>query len=153
MPGIGDNIRTFARNRRGQQVGNGECWTLVETALRNAGARTSNDIMGADNVTEDADYVWGEEVNAADARPGDIVQFRDYRYDLSSETSTEWQERPHHTAIIDTINSDGTIQVFESNVGGSRRVQRNRLFLRSGSVGNSSVTVTGRIWVYRPQAK
>lgn len=153
MPGIGDSIRQFARLKKGHQVGNGECWTLVETALRNAGARTSNDIMGPDQVTDDADYVWGDAVMPANAQAGDIVQFRDYAFDLDGETKTEQQTRPHHSAIIEAINSDGTVQVFESNVNNSRRVQRNRLFLRSGQVGEGVVTVRGQIWVYRPQPK
>ncbi|GAB3509984.1 hypothetical protein GCM10027341_47750 [Spirosoma knui] len=153
MPGLAQSILNFARGRRGNQVGDGECWTLAETALRNAGAQTSRDIMGSDNIVDDADYIWGDEVLATNVRPGDIIQFRNYRYDLSSDTSSSWQERPHHTAIVDSVGTGGVVTVLESNVNGSRRVQRNQLYLRDGNVGGQSVTVTGRFWVYRPRPR
>ncbi|HET9954420.1 MAG TPA: hypothetical protein VFQ61_07945 [Polyangiaceae bacterium] len=57
---VNQKIQAFASSRVGQQVGDGECWTLAEQALAAAGAKTSNEIMGAANVTPDADYVWGK---------------------------------------------------------------------------------------------
>jgi len=35
------NILNFARPKRGHRVGDGQCWTFVETALRTAGAKTT----------------------------------------------------------------------------------------------------------------
>lgn len=153
MPGLAQSILNFARGRRNTQVGDGECWTLAETTLRNAGAQTSNDIMGSSNVTADADYVWGDQIQATDVRPGDIIQFRNYRYDISDDSSSAWEERPHHTAIVDSVSPGGVVMVLEANVGGSRRVQRNRLYLRDGNVGGRTVTITGQFWVYRPRPR
>ena len=59
---INQKIEFYVRGNLGKQVGDGECWTLAEKALAQAGAQTSNDIMGASNVTPDADYVWGDAI-------------------------------------------------------------------------------------------
>src|SRR5262249_39098476 len=59
----GDRLVEFARSRMGQRVGDGQCSTLAREALRAAGARGRR---------------WGEQLpSLKDARPGDILQFRD----------------------------------------------------------------------------
>ena len=62
-------------------------------------------------------------------RPGDVIQFRDYRYDreIVTETSREIttredsQMRPHHTAIVQSVDGNGAVTVW------SRTVRRGRL--------------------------
>ena len=38
---INQKIYIWARSHIGKQVGNGQCWTLADRALRQAGARSS----------------------------------------------------------------------------------------------------------------
>lgn len=160
---IGEQVVGYARNRRGQVVGDGECFTLADNALRNAGARSAADYG---TVTPDADYVWGSAVALSDLRPGDIIQFRNYRYDRevetshsdgSSETNTDFQERPHHTAIVERVGANGAVTVLEQNAPVGSAVTRSDLFFsdRDDTSGErrTTIRVQGRFWFYRPEAR
>jgi len=95
------------------------------------------------------------------------------------ETKKEDEEhhRGHHTAVVSEVNADGTLTVVEQHVKDpstgqlSKVVRRNTLYLSSSNkkfpkkvtreFGGAQVeeettitiTVTGKIWPYRPQAK
>ncbi len=148
MP-VNQTIIAWISSRVGTQIGNGECWTMVETTLRESGARTSNDIMGASGVTADANYVWGDPVTLPNLIAGDIIQLRNYVVRIGTEESWEEQTRPHHSAIVASIGANGVVQVYECNVNGSRSVQRNTLYFQAGS----TVSVSGTWWFYRPQPR
>jgi hypothetical protein len=152
-------------------VGDGECTTLVQQALVGAGARTAESFG---EVTPDADYIWGTPVNIADAKPGDILQFRHYHVsrqvftvqrmpdgEVSQTQSADFDEREHHTAIVEQ-NFGGTISVLEQNVDpGGRVVQRGRVETASrtytqvdpasGDQVTTVVSVEGDVLAYRPQ--
>ena len=159
---MADQVVSYARHRLGQRVGDGECFALVDRALRRAGAKSAAD-FGA--VTPTADYVWGTEVRLPDVRRGDVIQFRDYRYDREvvtedargTTTETEFQERPHHTAIVEQVGEDGVIFVLEQNVPVGAQVSRNQLFFSSGTTTSgdrtTTVTVQGTFWFYRAQTR
>jgi len=155
---LGEQVVTFARDRIGRSTGSGECFDLVDQALRNAGAKTAADFG---TVTPNADYVWGNPVSLAEARPGDIIQFRNYRYDRTmktdSSTDTDFQERPHHTAIVERIDGDGAITVLEQNVPEGSAGQRTQLFFSNVNTNTSgrrtTISVHGRVRFYRPQAR
>ena len=180
---INQDVHTYASGQLGTQVGDGECFTLADTALRRAGARSASDYG---TITPDADYRWGNAVNLRQLIPGDIIQFRDYEVIITTvtttrtetggggwseetNTQTETQSRPHHTAIVDNVLANGVTSVLEQNVGtGSLRktVQRNTLYFQSYSVpssvtrrGNTTTTVrqqvqvSGTFWFYRPQSR
>jgi hypothetical protein len=152
MSVLGNAVAQFAETNLASQVGNGECWTLAERALTSAGARTSTEIMG--NIGPDDNYVWGEAIGMANLEVGDIIQFRNYTYRFNgSDGAWNQQSRPHHTAIVAAVISSGVVDVFECNVGGSRNVQRNRIYLQTGALSGGSVTVSGQMWYYRPQAR
>ena len=154
----GDQVVNFARDRIGQRVGSGECFDLADQALRNAGAKSAAD-FGV--VTPDADYVWGNQVHLSDVHSGDIIQFRNYRYDRTIETdtsiNTDFQERPHHTAIVERVDASGAFTVLEQNVPDGASVQRSQLFfsaVNTNSAGRkTTITVQGRFWFYRPQPR
>jgi CHAP domain-containing protein len=151
----------YARRNRGSRVGNGECFALVDEALRGAGAKTARDFG---TLTADADYVWGTSVTLADLQPGDVIQFRDYSYERvvvtrdSSMTTTDelTVDRPHHTAIVESVHADGAVTVWEQNAPVGSAVARTELFFTSTSSthGNRStkITVHGSFWFYRPEA-
>jgi CHAP domain len=154
---LGDRVVSFARDKIGQGVGSGECFDLADQALRNAGAKSAADFG---TVTRNADYMWGSSVSLAEARPGDVIQFRNYRYDRTVETAsgtdTDFQERPHHTAIVERVDGAGAITVLEQNVPEGSAGQRAQLFFSnvSPSAGVRTTTrVKGRFWFYRPQPR
>jgi hypothetical protein len=152
MP-LSNEILNYATDHIGQQVGNGECWTLAHRAKISAEADTSRD----------ANYIWGVHTSLAGLVAGDIIQFEGYtsvaRVDYVTATETGYQEQtssaPHHTAIVSTIlNADqGLVEVVEQNVGGSRRARRGRYYLKSvtyqgellGRTGTVTITVNGTI--------
>jgi hypothetical protein len=161
--GVGDRVLGFVRRQRGARVGNGECFTLADRALTNAGARSASDYG---TVTPSADYVWGSSVSLSDLQPGDVIQMRDYRYDRevvvsnpdgSGTTDTDFQERPHHTAIVESVGSNGAVTVLEQNAPRGSAVRRATLFFSDTSTTaghkKTTVRVQGTFWFYRPQAK
>ena len=160
---MAEQIVSFPRRHRGQRVGDGECFTLADRALRGAGARSAADYG---SVAPDVDYTWGTSVAIGDARPGDIIQFRNYRYerevetrhsDGSTTTDTDFQERPHHTAVVEQVGANGEITVLEQNSPVGSAVTRTQLFFsnqqQSGGDQSTRITVSGTFWVYRPQPR
>jgi len=159
---LGEQVVSYATARLGQRVGDGECFTLVDRALRAAGARSAADYG---ELTADADYVWGTAVGLAGVQAGDLVQFRDYEYgvtrvtesDSGTDTEEEGGDRPHHSAIVESVHSDGSITVLEQNAPVGSPVTRSRLYFRAGTStsGNTTTTVTvsGTFHFYRPQAR
>jgi hypothetical protein len=162
-PSIADRIVSWTRRQRGDRIGDGECFTLVDRALRNAGAQSASHYG---TVTPDADYVWGAPVSLDNLRPGDVVQFRDYSYDrvVVSETQTETRrvedgaDRPHHTAVVEQVHGGGAVTVLEQNIPpGSGPVRRTQLFFVGGTTerggDTTTITVRGAWWFYRPEAR
>jgi hypothetical protein len=155
---LGDQVVAFARGKIGQCVGNGECFDLADQALRSAGAKSAADFG---KVTPNADYVWGTAVSLSDIHPGDIIQFKNYRYDRTTatdtSTDTDFQERPHHTAIVERVDGQGALIVLEQNVPDGSAGQRSQLFFSNVSTNSggqrTSIRVQGRFRFYRPQPR
>ena len=159
---MADRIVAYARRQRGDRVGDGQCFTFADRALRQAEARSARDYG---DVTPDADYVWGTSVTLAELQPGDVIQFRDYSYERhtvierSDETITrdDAGDRPHHTAIVHSVDGNGAVTVWEQNAPDGSPVTRTQLFFTSGTMthGNERTTirVRGTFWFYRPVAR
>jgi hypothetical protein len=160
---IAEQIVSFPRHRMGQRVGDGECFAVADRALRGAGAKSAADFG---TVVPDADYVWGTSIAPSELRPGDVIQLRDYRYDREIDTSnpdgsgttaTDFQERPHHTAIVEHVGNNGAVTVLEQNSPRGGPIVRNQLFFTSGTStsGNQTtrITLQGTFWFYRPQTR
>lgn len=162
-PTMAERIVSYPRRHRGQRVGDGECFTLADRALTSAGARTAADYGP---VTPDVDYIWGTSVQLGALQAGDVIQFRNYRYDREVETrhpdgsvttDTDFQERPHHTAIVEQVGAGGEITVLEQNSPVGSAVTRTRLFFSGGQQSSGGTTtkisVSGTVWFYRPQSR
>lgn len=167
---LGDKVLQFAQDNLGKKVSNGQCWDLAERALRKAGAKTSNTYYdGNKQKFGDADYVWGKKIAQNELKAGDIIQFRDYEVKLKKPNGA-WITvgRPHHTAIMESKNSDGSITVIEQNVkstyasasfekptGKDLVVRRSKLFFSDTTIEENgekiTITVTGTTWFYRPE--
>ena len=129
-----DKVLAYAKGMVGKQDGNGECWTLAANALVAAGAKPASG------------YVFGTAVTVENARPGDIIQFNNARFEIRTANSFRWFQMgsPNHTAVIETVNGK-TIGILQQNVNGDRRVQRQSLDLNT--------KVSGSFIIYRNQAK
>ena len=161
--GIADRIVGFAQRQRGSRVGNGECFTLADRALSTAGARSASDYG---EVTPNTDYVWGTVVSLSDLQPGDVIQMRDYRYDRevvvdnpdgSGSNNEDFQERPHHTVIVESVQGNGAATVLEQNAPRGSAVRRTTLYFSNSTTTSghrtTTVRVQGTLWFYRPQAR
>lgn len=161
-------ILNYASSNAGKRVGIGQCFDLADKALRGAGAKSAADFG---KITKDGDYVWGTPVELANVKPGDIIQFRDYAYDISStkvsddgtkqtiDGGGQVRGSPNHTAIVKSVGSNGVITVWEQNIPpGKGSVQTFDLYGQSTTIDRGdgvtdTVTVEGAIKFYRPQPK
>jgi plastocyanin len=167
----GPQVVAYAQTHFGERVGSGECFDLADQALRASGDKSAADFG---TVTPNANYVWGTAQQLGQILPGDIVQFASYKMkihtattstDGSSSTDDVEQERPHHTAVVETVGANGEVTVLEQNVEGDRTVLRNTLRFSAatsssvslqGSVSTTTtvtVTVSGTLKFYRPVAR
>ena len=161
-PSIADQIVGYARRQRGSHVGDGQCFALVDRALRGAHAKSAADYG---TITPDADYEWGTSVSLTDLRPGDVIQFRDYTFkrvvvtDTGSSTVTEELEggRPHHSAVVESVDGNGAVTVLEQNAPEGSAVTRTTLYFTAGTTtsGNrtTTITVNGTFRFFRPEAR
>jgi hypothetical protein len=159
---MAEQIVSFARKLRGKRLGDGQCFTLVDRALRGADAKSAADYG---KVTPNADYQWGSSVTLADLQPGDVIQFRDYTYervvvtkdDKGTTTDEDAGDRPHHTAVVESVDGNGAVTVLEQNAPDGSAVRRSQLFFTAGATksGNRTTTITvrGTFWFYRPEAR
>lgn len=162
---LSQRVVSFARGKMGQKVGAGECWDLAESALNSAGAKNSNDLTPDSEFARNR-YVWGTEVSLENAQAGDIIQVNDLtiRITRSDSSGESWSENtfPFHTMIATgSPGPRGGVGVLHQNYENVQEVREGRFHLQStsyteGSPPNATrvtITVTGRIKVYRPEAR
>jgi len=129
---IGDKVVAFCQQHKGEQVGDGECASLANQALRAAGAKG----RGPDRP-EKGDYTWGTQVFCIEAqqsapktegkpfeiKPGDIIQLRDVKFAGRRPGGTYSMTFGHHTAIVAGVEDGGqVVHVFHQNFGGKKIV-------------------------------
>ncbi len=120
-------IASYCISKTGRRVGNGECWTLADEALKSAGRPRP----GADM------RVWGRVVNPAKEplKPGDVIEFRSAGFSDGTLTG------PAHTAVVVKGGSREHFSIAEQNWG--RKIVRIRDL-------NLGTLTTGTVTVYRP---
>jgi hypothetical protein len=153
-PGLAEKIVQFCKDRVGTSVGDGECGTLAQEALKAAGAAgLRKDDPGP------GDYVWGEfvflvevkggkrvrEPADAKAEPGDVIQYRDVMLPSTVNGRSALFLTPHHTAVVGDVKKNGDLVVYEQNVGGTKEVVRSTI--------SPNGLRSGWIRVYRPVPK
>jgi hypothetical protein len=130
VPALNRQILDFAIKHIGTQVGDGECWTLADAAMRSA------------NATHPATYVWGRALGSNDrVFPGDIIQFTTVR--LQNGTWWEVLGDPNHTAIVREVKSSGVYVILHQNYGKPGKVV-------SELTVNLNTKTAGEFVVYRP---
>lgn len=159
-PTVGEKVLAFARERVGKQVGDGECAALAVAALTAAGAKGDGAYKDAPG---EGDYVWGTFVHATVVKDGkaveeespnrlkpaagDLVQFRDAKFEgKTADGGTYTASAQHHTAVVAAVSKDGrTWTLLHQNWNGDRTVAEWNL-----PVGDLKA---GWLRVYRPQPK
>src|SRR5262249_2921450 len=130
-----EKVVEFAKKKLGEQVGNGECWTLANEAVRAAGAKSSPAYQDSPNK---GDYVWGtleygaevkdgkatETGSAAKIRPGDVVPLRATKFaGRRPGGGTYTMSFSHHTAIVQEVSADGkVVGILHQNYAGKKTV-------------------------------
>ncbi len=160
VPPLNAKVLDFAKKKLGEQVGDGECSTLANDAVRSAGGKDNTSYTDS---PAPGDYVWGELVYGVSARggkltadpaatkkavaPGDVVQFRDAKFSGPSPGGgTYTLSAEHHTAVVAAVTADGkTFQVLHQNWNGNKTVAEAVLATRD--------LKKGWIKVYRPQPR
>jgi CHAP domain len=158
---MADQIVGFARRQQGSRVGRGECFDLADQALRGAKAKSAADYG---KISRNADYTWGTVVTLSDLQPGDVIQFRNYLYKSTVVTKTDKEtttdevdvDRPHHTAIVESVGDNGAVTVLEQNAPDGSPVTRTVLYFKDSTTTSGKKTTTikvqGKFWFFRPQA-
>ncbi len=144
-PAQGASIVSYLQTRLGQRIDRGECWDAAERAIQSIGsARPGSDL-----------YVWGSVVQQANLQPGDILQFSNFTVRVT-QSDGSWAENsfgaPRHTAIVSSVNADGSVNLLHQNYGGARNVTAlPNVFLAGSSAGGVTVAVSGTVTRYRAQ--
>jgi len=120
---VADFARSKVGEKVGEKVGDGICSTLIQEALRDAGAK----VLHA--PAEGGEYLWGEPLKSLkDARAGDIlrfekVTFRGRRRIIGNNglpaILISQQTFPHHSAIITKVGPKGrSLTIHHQNAAG-----------------------------------
>ena len=155
---LNTGVLKFAQDHVGKKLGNGECTVLAIRALTSVGAKTTHD-YGVSGL--DKDYEWGTRVkHFTDAKPGDIVQFRDVvtitktviKTGRGSITHTSMRDYDHHTAIISRNLGKGKFKIYEQNAGGPDATEAEKKKVREDDLDLAGKK-QGSVWIYRPVKK
>lgn len=138
-------IYNFCVRHQGQQVGDGICQTLVDSALRSAGLSPER---GPGREVWRISSANGGTVISGDfrrVRPGDIVYFhsidpdrRHHRFSLTREHAVE-----NHVGVVDSLTLDG-VRYFNQNAGHQKMVRNDYFPFAEG------IDMVEYIAVYRP---
>ncbi|KAH6719905.1 putative altered inheritance of mitochondria protein 3 [Leptodontidium sp. MPI-SDFR-AT-0119] len=135
-----DAIASWSESQMGLKVGNGECWTLANEALKAIAATcTSHNqepCMASQSLVhghvlytyiplQSRQPVPAGGILEAGVARGDVVQILKARFESGNGG---WQTAgdPDHTAVVTGVDADGSVRVVEQNVGGKKVVMRGR---------------------------
>lgn len=140
----------------GQQVGDGECWTLAHDALIAVASKFSS--RGLEPCMPSQSYTHGAliysyiptsspypepkgGVHEAGVARGDVIQLLSAHFKSKDGRSEKWAGAPDHTAVITGVETNGILRTVEQNVGGVKRV-------REGEYDMSEL-VKGEVRIFR----
>lgn len=152
----GERIVDWARARIGQQVGNGECWTLAADCF--SSLQEEDEAIGTEKIMTAQGTSFGlcifshypslqhqpSILSGFALKPGDVLQFRSARwtrrdssgrvvFEMRAGAPEDSEGCKDHTAIIETVHYDpqGGIKlgVLQQNSGGLKSVTRGEYVL------------------------
>lgn len=119
----------------GQQVGNGECWTLANEALKaiaeECKSQNQEPPMSSQSYVHGAliyEYLPPQLPNppggvlAAGVARGDVIQYLSAHFKMKNGGQS-WAGAPDHTAVVTGVERYGRIRIVQSNSGGVKTVQ------------------------------
>jgi hypothetical protein len=145
-------IVAFCKKHLGEQVGSGECAALAKQALDSVGAKTRWPEEPAAG-----DYTWGKLIltiehtdtgikftgHREELAAGDVLQYRDAKFQGKKGKGHYTQSMPHHTAVVSSVEDKGeTLKLYQQNTSGKRFVTEGEIHLEDLSAG--------WVRVYRP---
>lgn len=144
-------IYNFCVQHQGQQVGDGICQTLVDSAMRYAGLPTNRYGQEVWRITSDSRgvVISGYYNNV---RQGDIVYFHDIfpeRYRYQGETGAGGMAvlpehpRQNHIGVVDRITLDG-VRYYDQNAGHQQMVKLDYFSFRD------DIKVVDYVVIFRP---
>jgi hypothetical protein len=138
----------------GSQVGDGECWTLANNALKVVATKCSS--RGQEPCMASQSFIHGYlmysyfpsssipepqgKVEGAGVARGDIIQLYKAHFKYP-DGGQAWAGDPDHTAVITGVEPDGVLRAVEQNVGGKKRVQPGKY--------NMAQMVSGEVRIFR----
>jgi hypothetical protein len=151
-----DAIASWSESKMGEQVGDGECWTLANEALKAVAAKASS--QGREPCMSSQSYVHGSliysympatssypepkgGVREAGVARGDIVQLLSAHFKSKDGRSEKWAGAPDHTAVVVFVEPNEVVRVVEQNIAGVKKV-------REGSYDMSEM-VKGEVRIFR----
>ena len=141
-----EKISKWCEKQKGTQVGNGECWTLANDALKAVAEDCKK--HGKEECMACIGFVHGSllyqqkfghepHIGEAGIARGDVVQF----YEAMFEGPHGWKSAgsPDHTAVVVDVEGDGALMVLEQNNGADRIVREGHYNLQELSGGEVRV--------------
>lgn len=101
---VSAGVLDYALRSLGSKVGDGECWTLADEALKHARAGRPAGGAGFGRVLESEELL----------RPGDVLQFEGARFEAESG---KWLSMPHHTAVVGRVMEGRCVELLHQNFG------------------------------------
>lgn len=131
MPYSAEKALAFVKQKSGRYR-DGECWTLVEDAIVQAGGTSSKTLTP--NFSPASSFVWGTVVQASALKAGDALQFSGYKWlrtivtditmppnhEKGGDVVTTYEEatrgEPQHSALVVNVVSPGIVDIIEQNI-------------------------------------
>jgi hypothetical protein len=155
-----DAVASWSESKLGTQVGNGECWTLANEALKAVAASCpSRDVepcMSSQSLVHGYEIYSFVPASSPQQRPpggvleagvarGDVIQILKGVFKSKDGMRTQYAGDPDHTAVVTSVERDGRVKVVQSNVGGSKNVAKGEYDL--------SEMVSGEARIFRAVAE
>lgn len=150
----GDAVARWAESRRGTKVGNGECWTLSNDALRavaeDCEAQGIEPCMASQSLIHGA-LVFSFLPPAPPSPPGGVAHSLVARGDTIQFLNCEFHYPgggkgycglPDHTAVVTGVRPDGVLEALHQNTGGKKIVM--------DTTFDFSKLVKGEVRIFRP---
>ncbi|KAF5096644.1 hypothetical protein D0Z00_002702 [Geotrichum galactomycetum] len=148
---FGNGVAKFGESVIGQQVGDGECWTLAKEAIDQSSHGYAMSPAGYTHGALVYHAVGGATAPLAyndSIRRGDILQFTSGKFETRDPATgairaTSQVGSPNHTSIVTNVSANNRIvDIVHQNVGGSRKVQPGQ--------HNLDEFVAGQVKIFRP---
>lgn len=134
---FGTRIARQAMSYTGTVVGDGECWTLAETAIREGCKGEAMDTTGYTHgfpiyTRGFSPYCQERRPDRDQIRPGDVIQYSEMHYERDGRHVIAG--KPDHTSIVVGVNGL-VLTLRQSNMGGDLRTQKGTFDLKKYKKG------------------